>query len=101
MTEPYSPRRSMGRTAPVVTAAGITSLATATVALLVAFGVPLSEAQEAAILGLVAVVGPLVVAYVGSRTTVEYVAGGEVVRGQANEGATGEVVREIGSLTDG
>ena len=46
---------------PVVTVAAITALVSAIVALLVAFGLDLTDAQEKAILGLAAVLAPLVV----------------------------------------
>lgn len=49
---------------PLVTAAGITALVTALLGVLVAFGLNLSDTQTASILGVVAVVAPLVVALV-------------------------------------
>lgn len=49
---------------PLVTTATITALVSAVIGLLVVFGVPLSKEQEAAILGVVAVVAPLVVGLV-------------------------------------
>lgn len=45
---------------PVITAASIASIASAVVALLVAFGLHLSKDQIAALLGFVGVVAPLV-----------------------------------------
>ena len=55
---------------PVLTPAAISSGVAAVVALLVAFGLELSADQTAAIMGVVAVVAPLVVAAVGrSRVT--------------------------------
>jgi hypothetical protein len=47
---------------PLVTRATVTSAVTAILALLVAFGVDLSNEQRAAVLGIAAVVAPLVVA---------------------------------------
>ena len=96
----YEPRRvkAAGAIAPVITAATITAGVGALITLLVAFGVPITVDQESAILGLVAVLGPIIVAVVGARTTVEYTARGEVIRGDANEGPTGEVVRPLGTL---
>ena len=47
---------------PLVTRATVTSAVTAVLALLVAFGVDLSNEQRAAVLGIAAVVAPLVVA---------------------------------------
>ena len=46
---------------PVLTVAGVTAAVSAVIALLVAFGVDLTEAQTNAILGVVAVAAPLVV----------------------------------------
>ena len=96
----YEPKRvkAAGAIAPVITAATITAGVGALITLLVAFGVPITVDQESAILGLVAVLGPIIVAVVGARTTVEYTARGEVIRGAANEGPTGEVVRPLGTL---
>lgn len=48
---------------PVVTIASITAGAAALVALLVAFGLPVSEDQEKAMLGVVAVLAPIVASY--------------------------------------
>lgn len=47
---------------PAITAGSITALVTAVIALLVAFGVPLTDLEREAILGLVAVLAPLAVA---------------------------------------
>lgn len=47
---------------PLVTVGGIVALVSAVVALVVAFGVDLSEGQIEAILGLVAVLAPIIVA---------------------------------------
>lgn len=49
---------------PVMTAATIVSVVGAVVALLIAFGVDLSQQQQAAIVGLTNVVAPLVAAAV-------------------------------------
>ncbi|MDA3643770.1 hypothetical protein LZ318_11995 [Saccharopolyspora indica] len=48
---------------PVITVAGVTAAVSAVIALLVSFGVDLTEDQTKAILGVVAVVAPLVVIY--------------------------------------
>lgn len=48
---------------PVITVAGVTAAVTAVIALLVSFGVDLTQDQQNAILGVVAVVAPLVVIY--------------------------------------
>lgn len=50
---------------PLLTVGTITMLATAVVALVVSFGVHLDDDTQAAILGVVAVVAPIVVAWVG------------------------------------
>ncbi|GAB2951793.1 hypothetical protein GCM10027280_45230 [Micromonospora polyrhachis] len=52
---------------PLVTVGTITAGVTALLALLVAFAVPISDTQQTAILGVVAVIAPLVVAAVGRR----------------------------------
>lgn len=52
---------------PVLTAATIAALVTAVVALLKAFGVPLTNDQAVAITGVVGVVAPLVAAFVARR----------------------------------
>lgn len=49
---------------PLWTVGAVTAIATAAVAALVAFGVPLSDDQRSALLGLVAVLAPLAVATV-------------------------------------
>lgn len=50
---------------PLITVGGITAGVTAVLALLVAFGLSLSDAQNAAVLGVAAVLAPIVVAVVG------------------------------------
>lgn len=47
---------------PLITAGLVTSLATAIIGVLVAFGVPMTKDQQAAVLVLVGVVAPLIVA---------------------------------------
>lgn len=54
-------------TEPLVTVGSLTAAATALLALLVAIGLDLSADQQSAILGVVAVVAPIVVAVVGRR----------------------------------
>lgn len=49
---------------PLWTVAGITAAASAVIALLVAFGLPVTEAQTSAVLGVVAVLAPAVVAMI-------------------------------------
>lgn len=50
---------------PLVSVGTVTTIVTAVIALLVAFGLHLSNAQSAGILGVVAVAAPLVVTLVG------------------------------------
>lgn len=52
---------------PAITVASITAGVTALLALAAAFGLQLSDEQQAAILGVVAVVAPLVVGFVARR----------------------------------
>jgi hypothetical protein len=48
---------------PVWTIAGITSVAVALLSLIAAFGIPITEEQEVAVIGFVGTVAPLVLAY--------------------------------------
>ena len=50
---------------PLVTTGTITAAVTAVIALIVAFGLPVSDDQQAAILGIVGVAAPLIVAFIG------------------------------------
>lgn len=54
---------------PLITTAAITSIVSAVIALLTAFGVHLTADQTAAILGFIAVLAPWIVALVGHNTT--------------------------------
>jgi hypothetical protein len=83
---------------PAVTIGGLTAAAAALIAVALAFGVPLTDGQQAAILGAVAVVGPLVAAFLTrARVTpagngVAYVpkrAALEVLAGEASSAKTG------------
>jgi len=47
---------------PLITVGGITAAVSALLALLVSFGVPLSDGQQTALLGLVGVLAPIAVA---------------------------------------
>ena len=92
---------------PLISVSSIVAAATAVVALLVAFGVPLTEDQKVAILGLVGVIAPVIVALVTrgkvtpNAAVVEVLDGsGIVYAGEANELPTGEPIRESGSLHD-
>ena len=92
---------------PLISISSIVAGATAVIALLVAFGVPLTEDQKVAILGLVGVLAPVIVALVTrgkvtpNAAVVEVLNGsGIVYAGEANELPTGEPIRESGSLHD-
>ena len=52
---------------PVLTVATFTSIVTAAVALLAAFGLPLTNEQRQAVIGFVAVVAPLVLAIIARK----------------------------------
>lgn len=95
------------KTEPLVTLASITAGATALLGLLVAFGVPLTEGQQVAVLAVVAVVAPFVVAVAGrgqvtpNGSVVELAlpmnTPGKrlVVAGEANELETGKTIRVL------
>ena len=92
---------------PLISVSSIVAAATAVVALLVAFGVPLTEDQKVAILGLVGVIAPVIVALVTRGKVTPNAAvveglnsSGIVYAGEANELPTGEPIRESGSLHD-
>jgi hypothetical protein len=51
---------------PVWSAATVTAIVSALITLLVAFGVPINQDQTAALMGFVAVVAPIAVAWVAS-----------------------------------
>ena len=92
---------------PLISVSSIVAAATAVVALLVAFGVPLTEDQKVAILGLVGVIAPVIVALVTRGKVTPNAAvveglnsSGIVYAGEANEIPTGEPIRESGSLHD-
>lgn len=52
---------------PVITVASLTAFVAAVLAVLAAFGLPLTDDQQKAILGLVAVVAPVVVGVLARR----------------------------------
>ena len=92
---------------PLISVSSIVAAATAVIALLVAFGVPLTEDQKVAILGLVGVLAPVIVALVTRGKVTPNAAvveglnsSGIVYAGEANELPTGEPIRESGSLHD-
>ena len=80
---------------PLWTVAGITGAAAALIAALTAFGVEVSDSQQVAVLGLVAVAAPLVVALVG-RSKVWSPAGLD----QAVEEATIEILAPLDETTE-
>lgn len=86
---------------PLVTLASITAGVTALLALLVAFGIPITQEQQVAILGVVAVAAPFVVAVAGrgrvtpNANVVEYSSGGTVLAGEANELPTDTAIRSL------
>lgn len=88
---------------PLVTVASITAGVAAIIALLVSFGVPVTPEQQTAILGVVAVVAPIVVAFVArghvtpnARVVESVTSAGVVEAGVANELPTGRYVRQLG-----
>ena len=92
---------------PLISISSIVAAATAVIALLVAFGVPLTEDQKVAILGLVGFLAPVIVALVTRGKVTPNAAvveglnsSGIVYAGEANELPTGEPIRESGSLHD-
>ena len=92
--------QQQGPAHPVLPAAIILAVVQAILGVLVAFGVPLTDVQVAAVMALAGAVTTAVLAVVALRSTAEYVAKGLVIRGEANEGTTGEVVRPAGSLAE-
>lgn len=92
---------------PLISISSIVAGATAIIALMVAFGVPLTEDQKVAILGFVGVLAPVIVALVTRGRVTPNAAvveglnsSGIVYAGEANELPTGEPIRESGSLHD-
>lgn len=61
-TDPKPPRE------PLLTVATITGLGTAVAAALVAFGVPLTDTQQGALLAVLAVLAPVIVGFAARRT---------------------------------
>lgn len=88
---------------PILTTTAITALVSAILVLLSAFGVPITEDQQSAINGLVAIVAPLVIGLVAYLRTTDNKAVVEVANdtgivqaGPANEIPTGTVIRSLG-----
>lgn len=94
------------KTEPIITVAGVTAGAAALIAVLVSFGVPLSDEQTQAVLGLVAVAAPLVVIAARKWTVPEDAVvervdkDGIVVAGAASELESGTEIRQAGDLHD-
>lgn len=94
-------RKIAPATEPVLTTAGITAAVAAVIALIVAFGVELSEAQTTAILGVVGVIAPLVVTIARRYVTpndkvVELDDGGMIVAGKGHDTiAEGSRIRAV------
>lgn len=89
---------------PLITTATITGLVAAVIALVVAFGVDLSDEKQTAILGVVSVIAPLIVAAFvrGQVTPTSSVVAqrdpdGAVVAGDASAVTTGAPVEVIPS----
>jgi hypothetical protein len=88
---------------PVLVRSGITAAA-AILVLLVAFNVPITDAQQDAILGAIGPVALLVLglwsrpAVMPNSKVVEYAENGKVIAGPGNEHPTGAVIRNVGSL---
>lgn len=99
-------RKTTPASEPVVTTASITAAVSALIALLVSFGVDLTEAQTTAILGVVAVVAPLVVIVARRYVTpnsrvVEQEKDGVVVAGAGHDTiGEGETIRDVHSGGD-
>ncbi len=70
MRAPGDPLRGTGPlpSEPVLTAGAIGSVTTSIIAVMVAFAFPLTDDQQVAILGLVTVLAPLVMAVIHRRT---------------------------------
>ena len=106
MTEPTTPIEPIPfpTREPVITTATITAAVTALLALVVAFGLDLDQAQQAAILGTTAVAAPVIVSIVARRyvvpsaAVVERIDDGAVIAGEGSELPTGEYIRAEGSL---
>lgn len=95
------------KTEPATIGSGITAAATAIIALLVAFGIPLTDEQTAAILAVVAVAAPLVGGLIVRRfvtpaaVVAEKVVDGKVVAGPANDRADeGAVIRSLDKVRE-
>lgn len=93
---------------PLLTSATITGGVAAVITLAVAFGLEVTAEQTAAILGVVGIAAPFVVwraatnQVTANAKVVEKVTDGNlVVAGAANEIPTGEVIRTLGTPSEG
>ena len=97
--------KNFAKSEPVISAASISALVAALLSLLVEFGVPVTDGQQTAIQGLVAVLAPVAVILVRKYVTananvVERAQDGHVLAGEANELPTNTHVREVGELDE-
>ena len=95
------------KTEPAAIVGAITAAAAAIVALIVAFGVPVTDEQQAAILGVVAVAAPIIGTIVTrhfvtpAAVVAEKVVDGKVVAGPANDRAEeGAVIRNLDDVRE-
>lgn len=81
------------RREPVITAASISAAASAIITLLVAFGLPLTDQQTAAVMGVVAIVGTLVPALISRQVVTpvqpDVLPADDVVGESATDGTVG------------
>lgn len=87
---------------PLITVASVTAGVAALIAVLIAFGVPLTPDQQTAILGFVAVAAPVIVAWIARRfvsptssVVAQRLPGGDVVAGEASSIETGKSVEVV------
>ena len=97
--------KNFAKSEPVISAATISAFVAALLSLLVEFGVPVTDGQQTAIQGLIAVLAPVAVILVRKYVTpnanvVERAQDGHVLAGEANELPTNTHVREVGELDE-
>ena len=96
-----SPTAPLTAREPAIVIGTVTTAVTAVLALLVAFGIDLSQGQQVAILGVIAGVGPLVVAFLTRSkvapiaTVVAQQVDGQVIAGPASVLDTGAPVEVL------
>lgn len=98
---------------PIITVSTVTTVVTATIVLLAAFGLNITPEQKVAITGFAGVVAPIVIAFIARKYTipvskavpksevVEREVDGLVIAGPASELPTGTTIRDAGSLVLG